>query len=175
MKLPRLVRVLLFLFPLLLSPALGRGAPAWRTWDAGVSEAARLGRPVLVDVYTDWCGWCKRMDRDVYSRADVQEYLARRFVVVKLDAESRAPARYQGSTLTSRSLATRLGATGYPTTVFLGAKGAALGSLPGYIPADRFLQILHYVGDGHAERGQSFDDYLRATRTRGGVRAGAGR
>jgi len=32
---------------------------------------------VLVDVYTDWCGWCKRMDRDVYARSDVKDYLSR--------------------------------------------------------------------------------------------------
>jgi thioredoxin-related protein len=41
-----------------------------------------------VDVYTDWCGWCKRMDRDVYARDDMRTYLNQRFILVKLSAES---------------------------------------------------------------------------------------
>ena len=49
---------------------------AWRDWNAGLKEAGQLQRPILVDVYTQWCGWCKRMDRDVYTRSDVQEYLS---------------------------------------------------------------------------------------------------
>jgi thioredoxin-related protein len=145
-----------------LSPAAA--APAWRSWDAGLREAANSGRPVLVDVYTDWCGWCKRMDRDVYARADVQEYLARRFVAVKLDAESNAAAHFEGRAYTMRSLAARFGVTGYPTTLFLGAKGNYLGNSPGYLPPQDFLQQLRFVGDGHAERGEKYEDFLRAVK-----------
>lgn len=156
--------VTLFLFP---APATA--APAWRPWDAGLREAATSGRPVLVDVYTDWCGWCKRMDRDVYARADVQDYLARRFVTVKLDAESNAAARYEGRSYTLRTLAARFGVTGYPTTLFLSAKGQYLGNSPGYLPPQDFLQQLRFVGDGHAERGERFEDFLRAAKS-GGAR-----
>jgi len=139
---------------LLLLPAVAGAAPAWRTWDEGLREAARLQRPVLVDVYTDWCGWCKRMDRDVYARADVQGYLAKRFVVVKLNAESSARVRWEGREMTSRALAQRLGVTGYPNTTFLDAKGRRLGAVPGYVPADRFLQMLRSVaGDPPARAG----------------------
>jgi len=148
---------------LFLLPAPSPAAPSWRAWDAGLREAAVSGRPVLVDVYTDWCGWCKRMDRDVYARADVQEYLARKFVTVKLDAESSAAARYEGRSYTQRGLAARFGVTGYPTT--LGAKGNYLGNSPGYVPPSDFLLQLRYVGDGHAERGESFEDFLRVARS----------
>jgi thioredoxin-related protein len=145
-------------------PANALGGPVWRSWDAGQREAGISGRPVLVDVYTDWCGWCKRMDRDVYARADVQDYLARRFVVVKLDAESDAAVRYAGRTYTSRALAARLGVDSYPTTVFLSAKGASLGSVPGYWPPQDFLQLLRFIADGHAARGEKLDDFLRAAK-----------
>ena len=154
---------------LFLLPSLAAADPAWRPWDAGLREAAAAGRPVLVDVYTDWCGWCKRMDRDVYARADVQNYLARRFVTVKLDAESNATARYEGRTYTLRTLAARFGVTGYPTTLFLGVKGNYLGNSPGYMPPQDFLLQLRFVGDGHAERGESFEDFLRAAKS-GGAR-----
>lgn len=147
---------------LFLPLSFAAGEPAWRTWDAGLREAATSGRPVLVDVYTDWCGWCKRMDRDVYARADVQEYLGHRFVTVRLNAESAAAAHYDGRSYTLRTLAARFGVTGYPTTLFLSARGKYLGKSPGYLPPQDFLQQLHFVGDGHAERGETFEDYLRA-------------
>jgi len=145
-------------------PATALGGPAWRSWDAGLREAGNSGRPVLVDVYTDWCRWCKRMDRDVYARADVESYLARKFVAVKLDAESSAAARYEGRAYTSRSLAVRFGATGYPTTMFLSAKGVHLGNVPGYVPPQDFLLLLRFIGDGHAGRGVKLDDFLRAAK-----------
>jgi thioredoxin-related protein len=143
-----------------------RAATAWRGWDAGLAEAGRTNRPVLVDVYTDWCGWCKRMDKDVYARADVQAYLARRFVVVKLNAEGSEAVSFQGKAYTSRTLAARFGVTGYPTTIFLSGKGAHLGNVPGYIPAEKFLLLLRFIGDGHAEKGESFDDFARAQSAR---------
>jgi len=154
---------------LLLHPANALAGPAWRSWDAGLREAEASGRPVLVDVTTDWCGWCKRMDQDVYARADVQGYLARKFVTVKLDAESGDAARYEGRAYTSRTLAARFGVTGYPTTMFLSAKGTNLGSVPGYSPPQDFLLLLRFIGDGHAERGQKFDDFVRAAKD-GGAR-----
>lgn len=156
---------------ILLLPGTAGGAPAWQGWDAGLREAARLGRPVLVDVYTDWCGWCKRMDRDVYARADVQSYLAKRFVVVKLNAESSARASWEGRAMTSSALAARLGVRGYPNTVFLDAKGRKLLGVPGYLPANQFLTLLRYVADGHLQRGESFEAFAR--RPAGSARAGA--
>ena len=143
---------LLSLLLLLPAPAHAATGPSWRAWDPGFQEAARLKRPVLVDVYTDWCGWCKRMDRDVYARADVRDYLAQRFVVVKLNAESPARVRWEGREMTSRALAARLGVTGYPNTTFLDAAGRKLGSVPGYVPAAQFLQVLRSVAEDQAGR-----------------------
>src|SRR6185369_5099727 len=97
-----------------LAPAAGAQAHfVWRGWDEGLKEAKRTNRPVLVDVYTDWCGWCKRMDRDVYSRADVRDYLNQHFVTVRLNAESETPASYEGKAYTGRSLANRFRVSGY--------------------------------------------------------------
>jgi thioredoxin-related protein len=154
---------------ILFHPATALAAPAWRSWDAGLREAATSGRPVLVDVYTDWCGWCKRMDRDVYARPDVQDYLARKFVTVKLDAESGEVARYGGRTYTSRTLAARFGVTGYPATLFLSSKGAELGNVPGYLGPQDFLLLLRFIGEGHAGRGEKLEDFMRAEKA-GGAR-----
>ena len=143
-----------------------RAEIGWRKWDEGLREAAAAKKPVLVDVYTDWCGWCRRMDRDVYRRADVGEYLARHFVSVKLNAESRASARYETRATTEQGLAGRFRVNGYPTTVFLRPDGTHLVNVPGYVPPERFLLLLRFVGDGHLERGRSFDEFVRAESAR---------
>src|SRR5438552_12351825 len=50
--------------------------------------AAKTGNKILmVDVYTDWCGWCKKLDRDVYANADVKAKLAKDFVALKINPE----------------------------------------------------------------------------------------
>jgi thioredoxin-related protein len=147
--------MLLIAAPLQAAPATLR----WREWDAGLKEARDKKLPVLVDVYTDWCGWCKRMDRDVYSQPEVREYLSRKFVIVKLDAEAGDPARYQDQDFTARSLASHFGITGYPTTIFLRASGDHLINAPGYIPADRFLSVLRYIGDGYMDRGVTWEQF----------------
>jgi thioredoxin-related protein len=133
---------------------------AWMSWDAGLSRAAAADRPVLVDVYTDWCGYCRKMDREVYSREDVRDYVARHFVTVKINAESSKPATIASRRLSESAVASKFRVTGYPTTVFLKPNGEHLVSVPGYIPADRFLLLLRYIGDGHLERGVSFDDFV---------------
>ena len=156
--------------PLLLAAALTAaavapaGAVQWKDWNAGLAAARTSGKPVLVNVYTDWCGWCKRMDRDVYARADVNSYLATHFVTIRLNAEGGELESYQGRTQSSRVLASSFGVDGYPTTVFLSAAGDRLVNVPGYVDADRFLLLLRFIGDGHMNRGESWDDYVKTAR-----------
>jgi thioredoxin-related protein len=138
----------------------GRSAPLnWLGWNQGVSEASASKRPILVDVYTDWCGWCKRMDHDVYSRDDVRGYLNQHFVVVRLNAESDEATSWAGQNLTARALAQQLRVSGYPTTIFLRSNGDHIANVPGYIPADRFKLILQYVGEDYIGRGVKFEDF----------------
>ncbi len=139
--------------------APGASGTSWSAWDAGLERAKAERRYVVVDVYTDWCGWCKRMDAEVYANADVSGYLAQKFVSIKLDAEGDAPLRHKGHALTSSQLAQAFGVTGYPTTLFLTPDGDLVTSIPGYLPRERFLLVLRYIGDGHLDRGVSFEDY----------------
>jgi len=163
---PLLAPLLAALGRALAAPPAGTAdAVAWLDWDEGMRQARASNRPILVDVYTNWCGWCKRMDRDVYARADVRDYLAGSFVTIKLNAESQARGTYEGRSLTSRALASRLGVRSYPTTLFLRPGGARIVTVPGYVPADRFLLLLRYIGDGHLDRGTPFEEFSARTKT----------
>jgi len=134
----------------------------WKSSFSSAASGASQGQVIFVDVYTDWCGWCKRMDRDVYSRADVRDYLSKSFVVVKLNAEAQDGLQYQGQDLTSAGVAEQFHVTGYPTTVFLRSNGAHLINVPGYVPADRFLLVLRYIGEGQMDKGVEWESFLKA-------------
>ena len=135
-------------------------APEWRAWNDGLKQATATNRPVIVDVYTDWCGWCRRMDHDVYAKTEVADYLRKKFVTIRLNAESKDAAMYEGHDYTAQDLSTqRFRVSGYPTTIFLRSTGAHMANVPGYVPADRFLLLLRYVAEGYADRNVPFAEF----------------
>jgi len=135
------------------------GGVAWRTWNAGLAAASGSGKPVIVDVYTDWCGWCKRMDRDTYSRPEVSEYVNRHFIMVRLNGDSDDRVTYGGREFTARTLAGGFNVSGYPTTIFLRPNGAHLVNVPGYMGPDKFMKLVRYIGDGALDRGVKWEEY----------------
>lgn len=139
-------------------PAHAAGV-VWRSWNDGLAAASRSKLPVIVDVYTDWCGWCKRMDRETYARPDVSTYLNSHFVMVRLNAESPERANYQGRVFNGKTLAGAFEVTGYPTTIFLRANGEHMVNVPGYLPYDKFMKLVHYIGDGYMDRGVTWEKY----------------
>jgi thioredoxin-related protein len=169
-----LLGVLLAAAPAFAASA-GSAAPvAWRGWNEGLAAAAGGSKPVIVVVYTDWCGWCKRMDHDVYSKAEVSDYLNHHFVMVRLNAESAERVSYAGKSMTARALAGGFQVTGYPTMIFLKPDGTHMVNVPGYVPADRFMKLVRFIGDGHMDRGESWEEYSRATGVPGVAGSGAG-
>ena len=121
---------------------LGASAFAAVNWeqnyDAGLDKARKDKKLVMVDMYTDWCGWCKKIDRDTYGNKDVADKLAKDFIAVKLNPE-KSP---QGA-----KLAKQFGTTGYPHIVFLSADGTKVSEISGYLPPDRFLKELERVSE----------------------------
>jgi thioredoxin-related protein len=156
-------RSILIALAAIVLPLSARAAgPDWHGWDEGLRLAAATGRPVIVDVYTDWCGWCRRMDHDVYSRPAVSDYLRSRYVTIRINAESNTAARYEGRATTYEELAQRFRVSGYPTTIFLRSTGAHMANVPGYLPPDQFLLLLRYVAEGHADRNEPFAEFQRS-------------
>ena len=135
-------------------------APSWKSFDEGIALAMKENKKILIDVYTDWCGWCKKMDREVYADAKVMAILKTKFIVMKLNAESDEQITYNGEKLSKARFAQAVGVTGYPATLFLQPDAKPITLLPGYVEAKRFASILTFVGDDHYTT-ISFQDYLR--------------
>ncbi|RPI17869.1 MAG: DUF255 domain-containing protein [Ignavibacteriae bacterium] len=118
--------------------------------------AKEKNKKVIVDIYTDWCGWCVKMDKDAYGNNEIKQIIDDNFVMVKLDAESLNKIHYQGKSYTGEELAVKFEASGYPTTVFLSPDGDIIEynydkykmkNLPGYFGAKEFKIVLEYIRD----------------------------
>ncbi|MEO5616512.1 MAG: thioredoxin fold domain-containing protein [Candidatus Eisenbacteria bacterium] len=139
--------------------------PDWRGWNDGLQQAGATRRPVIVDVYTNWCGWCRRMHKDVYDKPEIAEYLRKHFVTVRLNAEASDPASYEGKQTNSQGIAQRFRVSGFPTTVFLRSNGDHMANVPGYVAADRFMLLLRYVAEGYADRNVPFTEFEKSLKT----------
>jgi thioredoxin-related protein len=145
-----------------LAPApAGEGHLRWNDLDRALSEAKKANKPVLVDVVTDWCGWCRRMDKTTYGDPGVRDYIARQFVPARINAEDDAKrASYKGESTTYREFADGFRINRYPTTLFLAPDGQLITQVPGYVKPGTFLTVLRFVAEG-AYRTQSWDDFAR--------------
>lgn len=123
-------------------------------------------RKVVIDVYTDWCGWCKKMDKSTYTDPAVVEYINKNFYAVKLNAEGKDPITLGGHTYTynpqyrAHELAVALlqGQMSFPTTVYLDERFNMLTPVPGYLDAPTFTKIMTYFGGNH-HKNMSWPEY----------------
>ena len=65
----------------------------WMSFEQAIEKSKTEKRKIFIDVYTDWCGWCKVMDKNTFSETQVAKILNEMFYPVKLDAEQRAACR----------------------------------------------------------------------------------
>ncbi len=115
-------------------PGGGAAALPWeRDLPTALARAGSEKKLVMVDFYTDWCKWCKQLDRTTLSDAEVQRALGG-FVSVRLNAEKDG-----------RDVAERFNVDGYPTILFLDARGGEVGRIPGYMEPGPFLAELQDI------------------------------
>ncbi len=142
-----------------LTSALTAKEPQWKNFNDGLAQAKKSGKKVLVDVYTDWCSWCKKMDANTYSDVKVREYLQKNYILVKLNPEKDGDVMYDGKKFSAADFSQGMGINGYPATLFLKSNGEPITVLPGYADADMFMHVLSFIGEDHYEK-KKFADYL---------------
>ncbi len=131
----------------------------WHSFEEAIDLAKLHKKKVIVDVYAAWCPWCRRLQEEVYTDADVRSYLEKHFVLTRLDAENQEDTlRFREHALTPADLALGLGAQGFPTTVFLDEQSDYITRLPGFLEAGEFFTVLDYVGS-NAFVEQSYREY----------------
>ena len=126
--------------PLALYPVVEHhGKLEWfdGSYEDALAQAAVSEQVVFVDFWTEWCGYCKKMDREAFSHDDVLAEM-RDVICVSVDAESE-----HGSVL-----AKSYGVTGYPTMLFLDSDGGPRDAVIGYVSEEVFLEELRRIKAG---------------------------
>ena len=121
----------------------------WMSWDEAVKANKSAAKPLIIDVYTDWCGWCKRMDETTFKDPRVAAYVNDNFYAVKLDAEQKGDIVYDGTTFSFQQqgkrgvhmLAASLldGRLSYPSIVYLNGQMERTMISPGFKDAEALL------------------------------------
>jgi len=131
----------------------------WLSWEEAASRSQKANKKFLVDVYTDWCGWCRKMDANTFGQEEIAKYVNEHFYAIKLNAGSREDILWKGKTYRYISdgkrgyhqLAAEImqGQLSYPTIVFMNENMEVIQPIPGYQDPERFELIISYFAGNH--------------------------
>ncbi|TXF90365.1 DUF255 domain-containing protein [Neolewinella aurantiaca] len=143
----------------------------WMSWDEAITANKKEPKKLLVDVYTEWCGWCKKMDKAVFTDPVIEAYVKENFYAVKFDAEQKGAIKYDGYTFNFNPEATRRGVhdlavalldsrMSYPSIVYLDENRDRISISPGFKPANKFINELNFIQGGHYKT-KTYQEYLK--------------
>jgi thioredoxin-related protein len=124
---------------LLLSTLSFAGEVAWvKNYDDALKQAENQKKYVVLDMSASWCGFCRRMAREVYPSPEFVDY-SRKHVFMRLfaDTDPRGP-----------ELAEKYGVEGFPTILVLDARGKEVGRVVGARPSDQLIRALDQITNG---------------------------
>lgn len=135
------------------------GKVQWMTFEEAIEKSKSEPRKIFIDVYTDWCGWCKVMDKNTFNEAKIASFLNEKYYPVKFNAEQKEDITFNNTTfkfvpsgkrgyhqLAAALLQNKLS---YPTVVFLDEKFNMIQPLAGYQKPKEFDKVLKFIGNDH--------------------------
>src|SRR5688572_9227280 len=160
-RLTLMTRILLILF---LFITLGISIPVsaqvkWLSWEDAQAKNKVEPRKFIVDVYTNWCGWCKKMDVATFQKQDISSYINSNYYAVKFDAETKSDIHFKDKTFKFvrqgssgyHQLAAEItfGKLSYPTIVFLDENLDVIQPIPGYQDPTSLDKIMKYFAENY--------------------------
>ncbi len=140
----------------------------WHTWEKAIELNKENPKKIFVDVYTDWCHWCKVMDKNTFTDSNVIEYMNENFYAVKFNAEQEEEVNFNNHTFKFiaqgrrgvHELAYSLldGRLSYPSVVYLNEKLERITVSPGYKKPEQIMKELKFVGEEHYTN-KSWEEY----------------
>lgn len=130
----------------------------WVSMEEAVALSEENPKKIFVDIYTDWCGWCKRMDANTFSHPDIASYINENFYAVKLNAEQSEPIVFRGTEYINENpdgrrsshnfaIALLQGKMSYPSVAFFDEELNLITAIPGYREPKDFEPILVFFSE----------------------------
>ena len=120
----------------------------WHAYGKGMDLGKDQNKKVLINFYADWCGYCRKMDKETYRDRAVVDYMKDHFIAIKVNSDR------EGDT------ASKYRVQGLPSTWFITESGEKISNLPGFVPPDLFIRILEYIQTDSYEK-MSFKKFLK--------------
>lgn len=126
----------------------------WLTFEQAIEKNKEHPKPILIDLYTDWCGWCNKMDKTTYKNNVIVKYINDHYYAVKMDGEGKDDITFKRKTykyvkqngMKYHELAAKImkGEMSYPSTAFFDTEQRLIQTIPGYLSEIKFEKILAY-------------------------------
>ena len=140
-------------------PALQAQSIQWMTFEEAIEAQQSVKKKVFVDIYTDWCSWCKKMDQTTFQNKVIANYINEHYYPIRFNAESNLDITFKGNTYEFarqgrrgyHQLAVELtqGRLSFPTVVFLDENLQIIQALRGFQSSLRFEQIMTYFAQDY--------------------------
>lgn len=152
-----------------LAPAAAETHVKWLSMDELQVKMKEKPKKVYMDMYTDWCGWCKRMEATTFINPDVVKYMNENFYCVRFDCERKDTFRFMGKEYyfdpakKCNTLASELmrGQMSYPTSIIMEAYYQNPQPIAGYLKVAEMEMILKYFAE-NAYKNTPWPDYQKA-------------
>jgi thioredoxin-related protein len=141
----RFLPIILFIILSFTSSAQKTSVFIEEDWDKALELAKKSRKPIIVDFYTEWCGWCEEMDKKTFKDSLVSVRLGNEFVAVKLDAEREI----------GKKIAMKYRVNSFPTIGYFESNGKLIKKIAGFKEPVNFhkdLDVINeYVNSEHSE------------------------
>lgn len=128
----------------------------WNTWEDAVEKSKKVKKKIFVDIYTDWCGWCKKLHKTTFAENHIAKYINENYYPVRFNAEMKESVTLKGVEYKFvnngrrgyHELAVYLlqGQMSYPSAVFLDEDFNLIQAIPGFQDSNKFEVIITYFG-----------------------------
>ncbi|HUW05915.1 MAG TPA: DUF255 domain-containing protein [Williamwhitmania sp.] len=151
----------------------------WHTIQDALELNKTAPKKIFIDVYTDWCHYCKMMDQNTFTDSSVANYINKHFYAVKFNAEGKDPVVFEGKTFENKNTGSRSphefaiallqGQLSYPSSAYLNEQDQLLTAVPGYRTPEQIAPILIYFGEDYYKK-ENFQDFMKIYPTLPGLK-----